>query len=138
MRLSIVLFLISFVSGAVVKLESENAYLAFMDKDGREESIIDNKTIPAILARLGALEEGMKIVANQGETIANQGTTISKQEETIKQQGETISNQGTTIANQGTTIETLTKQITSLQSSTNHMCPPGTASPSGKYPGKCL
>ena len=76
-----------------MKLESENAYLAFMDKDGREESIIDNKTIPEIISRLGALEEGMKA---QGTTIANQGETIK---------------------NQGTTIETLTKQIADLQTS---------------------
>ena len=114
---------------------SSRRQISFLGDDGKEESTIGSTTIPGILEEIRQLKEGM---TKQGETIANQGTTISKQEETIKQQGETISNQGTTIANQGTTIETLTKQITSLQSSTNHMCPPGTASPSGLYPGKCL
>ena len=113
MRLSIVLLLIPYVSGADVKISSRRQ-ISFLGDDGKEESTIGSTTIPGILEEIRQLKEGM---TKQGETIANQGTTI---------------------ANQGTTIETLTKQITSLQSSTNHMCPPGTASPSGLYPGKCL
>ena len=60
MRLSAVLLLASYTRAAVVKLESENAYFAFMDENGREESIIDSKTIPNIINRLGALEKNVK------------------------------------------------------------------------------
>ena len=42
-----------------MKLSSKNAYLAFVDKEGKEESILNKNTIPQILADISQLKKSM-------------------------------------------------------------------------------
>ena len=88
MRLFIALASALYVTGAAVKLESEKVYLAFTDKNGKEESIIDNTTIPALISRIGALETGMKLwKENMNERFSTLEEVVSNFTKTIEPTG---------------------------------------------------